>query len=358
MASRFGSFIVNPFTRYSGIDLTRSDGLKLVHAKKKQRALEIFGYQTLPLPAGTIREGELADEKAFVETLKQNARARHNFTPHLPNACVLALPERHSFVKVFEVNVPSKADLAEAVRWEASQHIPYEINELTIDWTVLSQDNERYRVRLAAVPQSIANAFVVAAEKAEYTVLGLEPSSLAVLRAAHHQLVTGDDSIAIIQLGEDESFINILSQRQLLLTGALPLKLSELDKMLLERLHLNSAETRRAELLLGFSSTKARGIVKQLLTGPYAQLVARIREILQFYKDRVPDPRPIGTFILTGPGARIHGLTQSLQHDFEINSLTLDQPPGLHLSKKLPSLSGVWLDYTVAVGLVLRTSFP
>ncbi len=358
MANRLPPFFANPFSRYSGIDLTAAESLRLVHAKKKQRSLEVFGYQTLPLPAGTIKDGELSNEKNFVETLRRNARSRHNFAQRLPNACVLALPERHSFVKVLELNVPSKADLAEAVRWEATQHVPYEINELAIDWTVLTQDNERYRVLLAAAPQSVANAFVVAAEKAEYTVLGLEPSSLAVLRAVQRQSTGINDFAAIVHLGEDESFISLFSQRQPLLTGALPFRLSVLDKMLLERLRLNSADSRRAELRLGFSSTRARGIVNQLLTDPYQQLVTRIREILQFFKDITPDARPFSTFILTGPGARIHGLAQSLQRDFQINSLTLDQPPGLRFPKRQPWLSTNWLDYTVAVGLILRTSFP
>ena len=135
------------------------------------------------LPAGVMREGELADVAALTQALT-DMFAAHD----LPRRVRLGMA--HQRIVVRTLDLPPLEDekaLAAAVRVEAPDHIPMPIDEAVIDYQSLgiveTADGPRHRVVVVAVRREMVERLVEAARGAGLEVDGIDLSAFGMVRA-------------------------------------------------------------------------------------------------------------------------------------------------------------------------------
>ncbi len=88
------------------------------------------------LPPEAIVDGEIMDRELVIEAIQEAAQKAG--IPDEPVASAVA--GRAVIVKKIVMDKMSEADAREAIYWEAEQHVPFDIDDITLDFQVLQED--------------------------------------------------------------------------------------------------------------------------------------------------------------------------------------------------------------------------
>src|SRR5512146_1708984 len=103
-----------------GLDL--SDAMiRLVVLEKKRKQWRMPIRAVIPVPEGIIEDGLIKNPGATVELLKELMAA----AGLKQRQAIVALPERHTFIKQFPLPTDHLGVNDDTIHTEASQHLPY-----------------------------------------------------------------------------------------------------------------------------------------------------------------------------------------------------------------------------------------
>jgi len=185
-----------------GLDISENVLRFLKFGSRRNPELEFFGE--VEIPAGVLRNGEVADEEKFVYFL-QNWRVRE--AKRIGNNISLAfsLPDK-SILKI--VSVPQKNSMSpkEAVRREIAAVFPGNTNDFYYDYEVLKPlegEFDHWDAVIAAFPRNVADPFTRSLEKVGFSFFSLEPKMQAAGRAILPP-VRDKKPILIVDLSKDK----------------------------------------------------------------------------------------------------------------------------------------------------------
>ncbi len=96
----------------------------------------ITHFAMVPLPPEAIVEGEIMDRDLVIRALTDCAEQAK--LPDEPVAS--AVSGRAVIVKKIVMDKMSEVDAREAIYWEAEQHVPFDIDDITLDFEILHDD--------------------------------------------------------------------------------------------------------------------------------------------------------------------------------------------------------------------------
>jgi type IV pilus assembly protein PilM len=264
-------------------------------------------------------------------------------------------------VKKISLPVMTEAELAESIYWEAEQYIPFDIQDVNLDYQILdagrgpdskgtmdvllvAAKKEKIADYLGVITQAGRTAVVVdvdafALQNAYETNYGLEPQSVIVL------LNAGASAINInILAGEQSVFTRDISSGGNAYTEAVQKELN---------LPFESAEQlKKGESVDGVTFEE----VKPVLHAMTENVLLEIQKTFDFFKATAASDR-IDRVLLSGGASRVDGFAQALEDRFGAPVEAFDpfrkitfEPQKLGLSDPEQMLTTA----AVAVGLALR----
>jgi type IV pilus assembly protein PilM len=141
-----------------GLDIG-SSAVKAIELKKSGRGFKVTAIGIEPVPPDSIVDGAIMDAGAVTDAVRrvlQSPRFR-------AKDVVASLSGSSVIVKKISLPVMSEADLADSIQWEAEQYIPFDIQDVNLDYQILTPVAER---------QGTMEVLLVAAKKdkiADYT---------------------------------------------------------------------------------------------------------------------------------------------------------------------------------------------
>ena len=136
-------------------------------------------YAAVDLPEGVIQDHRVRDEKSLSDILKrvwQKLKIKEK-------SVGIVIPEFSTFTKSINLPKLERDELDEAVKWQAEEYIPLDPAGMSLDWKILSETEEGYRVLLVAVSQDLLNGYVSAVDSAGLIPLVVETPSMSLVRA-------------------------------------------------------------------------------------------------------------------------------------------------------------------------------
>ena len=136
------------------------------------------------LPAGAFADGEVNDPAALGAQLKDFVKSND-----LPRRVRLGVANQQIAVRSMDLPaIEDQAELAAAVRFQASDTIAMPLEEAVLDYQVVGEStgpegSPRVRVVVAAARESMVNLLVEAARGAGLRPLGIDLSAFALVRA-------------------------------------------------------------------------------------------------------------------------------------------------------------------------------
>src|SRR5580765_1322577 len=180
-----------------GLDIG-SSAVKAVELKPAGKSYKVTAFGTEPLPPDSIVDGAIIDGAAVADAIRRLFDGRAIKTKDV----AASLSGNAVIVKKISLPVMTDAELAESIYWEAEQYIPFDIQDVNLDYQILdagrgpdskgtmdvllvAAKKEKIADYIGVITQAGRTAVVVdvdafALQNAYETNYGLEPQSVVV----------------------------------------------------------------------------------------------------------------------------------------------------------------------------------
>lgn len=199
------------FGRKSILGLDIGSGyLKAVQFKDTKAGYELELFDMLPLPPELIVDGSIIDSLRLVDSLKELVRKARIKTKDVTISMA-----GHSSVIIKRVTLPemSEDELYESIRFEAEQYIPFDIDDVDLDFQILGPKEEpgQMDVILVAVKKDIINEYLSVVREAGFTCQIVDVNSFALENIYEiNYEIEPDKNVALVNIGASTINMNIL----------------------------------------------------------------------------------------------------------------------------------------------------
>ncbi len=193
-----------------GLDIG-SSYLKVVQLKDTKGGYELELFDIVPLPPELIVDGSIIDSLRLVDSLKELMRKAKLKTKD----AVISIAG-HSSVIIKRVTLPemSEEELSESIKFEAEQYIPFDIDEVNLDFQILGPKEEpgNMDVILVAVKKDIINEYISVVKEAGFNPLIVDVNSFALENIYEiNYEIEPDKNVAIVNIGASTINMNVLN---------------------------------------------------------------------------------------------------------------------------------------------------
>ncbi len=192
-----------------GLDIG-SGYLKIVQLKDTKGGYELELFDMLPLPPELIVDGSIIDSLRVVDSLKELARKAK-----VKSKDVVISMAGHSSVIIKRVALPdmSEEELYESIKFEAEQYIPFDIEDVNLDFQILGPKEEpgQMDVILVAVKRDIINEYLSVVKESGFNCQIVDVNSFALenIYEVNYEIESGKN-IALVNIGASTINMNIL----------------------------------------------------------------------------------------------------------------------------------------------------
>jgi type IV pilus assembly protein PilM len=339
-----------------GLDIG-SSCVKAVEVVPRGDGFELVHLGIAPLPHDAIVDGAFLNAGAIADAIREAVAKSGSKAKN-----VAAAVSGHSVI-VKKISVPAMTveELEESIRWEAEQYIPFDVNEVNLDFEVIQHgDAERpMEVLLVAAKRDLIDDYINLIGEAGLVPSVIDVAGFAVENAFEANYEPGPrDVVAVVNIGAQVTNINVVS-------GGVPAFTRDVST----GGNQYTAEIQRA-LSIGFDEAERIKIgepsaresqdvvpqeVEQAMRSVTNNLVGEIARSLDFFSATAADTR-IQRVVLAGGSARVPGIDTVFR---ERTGLSVEILNPLH--KMMPSnrfdpefLAQIGPALGVGVGLALR----
>jgi type IV pilus assembly protein PilM len=192
-----------------GIDIG-SSSVKLVHLQEHKGGYQLLEVGIIPLPPEAIVDNSFMDSSSIVEAIKNLISSLGVKIKDV--ACSIS----GNSVIIRKISLPTMPpeELEDQIGWEAEQYIPFDINDVNIDFQILSQDSfdpSKMNVLLVASKKDIINDYVTVFNEAGLQLSVVDVDSFAVQNAFEINYdVNPDEVLALVNIGAGVMNINVV----------------------------------------------------------------------------------------------------------------------------------------------------
>jgi len=335
-----------------GLDIG-SHYLKMVELSEQTSGIRIDRCSVVELPHEAIVDKQVMDREVVVEQIRnlvKNGRLKNREVN-------ISVAGRGVIIKKIVTDKMNEAELSDAIEWEAKQHIPYDISEVSLDYQTLQSDMEKDHtdVLLVAAKNDLVFSGTDLAEMAGLSPTGIDLDTFAVQNALHYgNYIPEQGTIAILHVGFNSTNATIVTDgvfeanREIAIGGKLYLE------QLVRRLGISIKEglellTKRAPE----ASTKE--VLDDVIRTTTEKLVESLERAFSAYWSKETQV-PVSKVILSGGGALFPGIRECLMERMALQVEVADPLRALSADGSLPpdvdgNLSPA---FTLAVGLALE----
>ena len=334
-----------------GLDIG-SSAVKLVRLRRLKEGYQLQNVGMLPLPAEAIVDNTLMDSSSVVETVRQLIRDLKIKSKEA--ACSIS----GNSVIIRKISLPSMPveELEDQIQWEAEQYIPFDINDVNVDFQILSpddQDTSKMNVLLVASKKDIIDDYQTVFAEAGLKLVVMDVDAFAVQNAFETNYPTEQNEVvALVNIGASIINLNIVSGGVSLLTRDVQMGGNLYTEEIQKQFGLNDQEAEQKKL----SDTDSDGQLKDILLRVNETIAQEIRRSLDFYHSTAGEGR-ISKVYLSGGAAKTSLLLEAVQRRLSLPVEMLNPFLKVAVNEKdfdLATLERIAPLVTVAVGLATR----
>jgi len=341
-----------------GLDIGDSS-IKVVELKDlgRGRGYEVVRLGWEPLSNEAIVDGAIMDSQLVIETIQRLFQRCRIKTTQVATA----LSGHSVIVKRISLPVMSEAELAESIHWEAEQYIPFDIEDVNLDYQILEGSSlsgeGNMDVLLAAAKREKINDYVGVISQAGLSPVAVDIAAFALQNAFEanyefepHQVV------ALVDVGAAVSSISVLHGGTSVYWRDINIGGNAYTDAVQKELNLSAEQAeqlKRGEEVDGIPYER----VLPILASVNDDVGGEIQKTLDFFKQISPTDEPLDRLYLTGGAAQVvhlkEALAERLGTQVELLNPFRKMPPSGRdaspdvVNEMIPTAS-------VAVGLALR----
>ncbi|MDX8406574.1 MAG: type IV pilus assembly protein PilM [Mariprofundus sp.] len=344
-----------------GIDIS-STGIKLVELARTRSGYELTALAMVPLPRDAIVENTIVDSTAVSHALVEVVEQAR------PDGKQVALAVAGNAVIIKSITMPvmSEFELEPQIEFEADQHVPYDIEDVFLDFNIQgmnAEDPEMMDVVLVACKREVVDDYQMVLSEAGLSVKCMDCAVFALENAAeitdeHQSPVAGDDLPpdedaevhALVNIGANMMNINVLINGRMAFVRDQFFGGHHLTEEIQKEHGLGYLEAEQMKL------ERFGEIHPDVLERFYSGLTSELVRSLDFYSASRAE-FPVRKLLLSGGCALIPDLTTELEQRLGIDCAVLNPVKNIKVDADRFDVeqlqrSGPML--MVAIGLALR----
>jgi type IV pilus assembly protein PilM len=339
-----------------GLDIG-SSAVKAVELKPAGKGFRVSAFATEPVPPDSIVDGAIIDGAAVADAIRRLFENKGFKTKEV----AASLSGNAVIVKKIILPVMTEAELAESIYWEAEQYIPFDIQDVNLDYQILDpgtgpDSKGTMDVLLVAAKKEKILDYTGVIQQAGRTAVVVDVDAFALQNA--YEVNYGHDPQAVVVLlnaGASAININILSGDQSVFTRDISVGGNAYTEAVQKELNLpfESAERlKKGEAVDGIAFSE----VQPVLHAMTENVLLEIQKTFDFFKATAASDR-IDRVLLSGGASRVDGFIKALGDRFGTSVELLDPfKTVMFEADKLgvTDAEGVMPTAAVAVGLALR----
>src|SRR5690606_21721706 len=292
----------------AGLDIG-SGYVKLVVIDHSKPEPEITKVATRPLVSDAIVDGEIMDPVLVSETVRAVARS-----VGLNEARVGASVGGHDVImRKIEMDRASEADTRALIRWEAEQHVPFDMESVQLDFQILDPDGDSPQMSVllvAAKRELIENRMSLLAD-AGLSAAIIDVESFALHNAFGSNYPNMDSGlIALVNIGHETTNVNVLDDSVPVLVRDIPFGSRRLREALQRERGLTADQAE--EVVQGRTNGNGQGADLRAFVAERAEELAIGIERAAAVVTAQSGGQGIGRVFLSGGAARVPGVVEAI----------------------------------------------
>jgi type IV pilus assembly protein PilM len=189
-----------------GLDIG-SSSVKAVELRPSGAEFELVGFGMGQVPAGAVEGGEVRQPAAVQQAIRQ---AIDKGGIHATDA-VIGVSGGSVIAKRVTLPKMSETELAESIRWEAEQHIPFDIDDVNLDFQILRSDGPQLEVMLVAVKKGKVQSYADVVSATGLSVVVVDVDVFALETQHEYNFPSQpNEVVALVNIGHETTNTNIL----------------------------------------------------------------------------------------------------------------------------------------------------
>jgi type IV pilus assembly protein PilM len=332
-----------------GLDIG-SGFVKVVEVDHSGDQPEVVRVAMRPLLPDAIVEGEIMDY-----SLVSDAVGGLFGELGLKGAEVVTAVGGHDvIIKPIGMDRMKESDAREVIKWEAEQHVPFDIKSVELDFQILDPDGDglQMEVLLVAAKRELIDNKVGLLQDAGVEPVIIDVEAFALHNAFEFNYPDAQKGIvALVNVGHETTNVSILDDGVPILTRDIPFGSRKIREQLQRERGLTAE--RAEDVVQGRDTVEG---LDSFVQGSADEIAVGIERASAFLMTR-QDGNSVGRIFLSGGGARIPGMDRTLAqrmnvetqvvNPFERVAVRPDAAKGFNLDEAAPML-------LLPLGLALR----
>src|SRR3954453_2121293 len=337
-----------------GLDIG-SSAVKLVELKeKKGGTYQLLRMGIERLSPEAIVDGSIMDSSLVVETI-----SRLNSEKTIKNSNYATSLSGHSvIIKKITLPAMSPEELAESIQWEAEQYIPFDINDVNLDYVPLTAagSGDNIDVILVAVKKEKINDYTSVISQTGKVPVLVDVDAFA-LQNCYEMNYSLDDSkvLALVNVGASVTNVNVLSGGTSLFWRDITFGGNQYTDAIQRELSLSFEQAEELKKGRPVGDYTIQQVIP-ILNSVSEDFAGELRKTLDFFTATSGADR-VDEIVLAGGGSGVLNLDAILRDKFGIPVAIMDPFQKITVDEKEfnpEELADIGPSMAIAVGLAIR----
>ncbi|WP_020585669.1 type IV pilus biogenesis protein PilM [Desulfobacter curvatus] len=327
--------------------------VKVAELKTTNKGRKLHKFGIAKVPEGMIQEGRIVDMEGLSEIIRSLFQSQK-----IKEKNVALSTGGHSVViKTISTSKVPDEELHRNIRAEAEQYIPYDIDDVNIDYQILGDSeysSEQMNVLLVAVRQDLVDEYVELIHMAGLNPVIIDVDAFALqnvyenLPDVDHERIT-----LLLDVGASKTSVNILQNNNSMMMRDLTNGCEQLVAVVGERLEVNREKA--LQIIMGeIDHPESEQALEELYEMVVGNWCSDICDVVYTFESS-PGNAGVENIVVCGGGGFIDQLAEKLTKELKAEVSRINPFAGLISdSKELGELEAYQLLAPIALGLAMR----
>ncbi len=337
-----------------GIDIG-SHAVKVCQLMKNSNNYKLIAAGSAILSPGTVEDGVLQNPDEVGKTidgLLKNLKIKNK-------KIGISISGYSVIVKKITLDNMKEESLAEYINNEAEQYIPFDINDVYLDFIKLPKKNilnEKIEIMLVAAKKEIVNDYIKLLED-----INLQPVLVDVDGFALENIWESNsgkiENVVLVDIGASKMNINIISEGISVLARDIVVGSEQLTVQIANILEIEYTQAEKIkhgiEIPEGYID-----IISAIYRQTCTQWVLEIKKAIDLYVANYPD-NPLHLLVLSGGGSKVSGLSSYIEQETKLTVCAFNPFKKMVIDKDkfdIGYLDLIAPEMAIATGLAIRQS--
>jgi type IV pilus assembly protein PilM len=346
-----------------GIDIG-SHSIKVAEIEESKRGMVLKNFGMIALPHEAIMDGSIKEMEVVSAALKNLLK-----NLNIKNKNSAASISGYSVI-VKKITIPRKGedDLEKSIHNEAEQYIPFDINDVNLDFQILpsqmkeeteeEDENEGLMdILLVAAKKDIVDEYISLFQLSELNPIVLDIDAFALQNAFEVSNAEQSGCHALVHIGAQQLTINVVREGISVFTRDSSYGGAQITSEIQRKFDISYEEAEKMKLGATPIELDQKPVMEDIFSSTVVRWSQEIKRALDFVATTFIDIK-VDDILLSGGSSLIPGFSKYLSMETDLHIGKLNPFANLEIKEKL--FDAAYLNYSaplavIAIGIALRS---